>query len=69
MAIIERPVPATTAPVVPAPITPSTSYGVYRRPVSSTGWKSWVFTVDHKKIGLMYGVAAMAFFVIGGMEA
>ena len=35
----------------------------------TTGWKSWLFTVDHKKIGIMYGVAAMAFFVVGGIEA
>ena len=34
-----------------------------------TGWKSWLFTVDHKKIGIMYGVAAMVFFVVGGIEA
>ncbi len=26
-------------------------------------------TVDHKRIGLMYGTAALAFFVIGGVEA
>src|SRR5215218_6890872 len=69
MAIIERPIPVTTAPAPPAPVTASTSYGVFRRPVSSTGWKSWLFTVDHKKLGIMYGVAAMAFFVIGGIEA
>ncbi len=69
MAIIERPIPATTAPAAPAPVTASTSYGVFRRPVSTTGWRSWVFTVDHKKLGIMYGVAAMAFFVIGGIEA
>jgi cytochrome c oxidase subunit I len=72
MAIIERPVPATTAPaLVPAapPVTPSTSLGVFRRPVSSTGWRSWAFTIDHKKIGIMYGTAAMFFFVVGGVEA
>src|SRR5918994_2125057 len=65
MAIIERPVPATAAPAV----TPSTSLGVFRRPVSATGWRAWAFTVDHKKLGIMYGVSAMAFFIIGGIEA
>ncbi|MDW3215716.1 MAG: cytochrome c oxidase subunit I [Ilumatobacteraceae bacterium] len=35
----------------------------------TTGWKSWLFTVDHKKLGIMYGVAAFAFFLIGGLEA
>jgi cytochrome c oxidase subunit 1 len=69
MAIIERPIPATTAPAAPALVTPSTTYGVFHRPVSTTGWRSWVFTVDHKKLGIMYGVAALAFFVIGGIEA
>src|ERR1700755_871961 len=69
MAIIERPIPATTAPAAPAPVTPSTTYGVFHRPVSTTGWRSWVFTVDHKKLGIMYGVAAMFFFVVGGLEA
>ena len=71
MAIIERPVPATVTPAGPAQpaVTPSTSLGVFRRPVSTTGWRSWLFTVDHKKLGIMYGVSAMAFFVVGGIEA
>ena len=30
---------------------------------------AWVTTVDHKRIGLLYGVTALAFFVIGGSEA
>ena len=69
MAIIERPIPATTTGP-PAPIvTPTTSLGVFRRPVSATGWRSWLFTVDHKKLGIMYGVTAMVFFVVGGIEA
>ena len=74
MAIIES--PSTPAPVLvvpvghsPALVTPSQAYGVFKRPVSSTGWRSWVFTVDHKKLGIMYGVAAMSFFLIGGIEA
>lgn len=43
--------------------------GVFRRPTATTGWRSWVTTVDHKKIGIMYGVTAFAFFLIGGIEA
>ena len=54
---------------MPAVVTPSSSYGYFRRPVQSTGWKSWAFTVDHKKIGIMYGVVAMVFFFVGGFEA
>jgi cytochrome c oxidase subunit 1 len=64
MAIIERP-----APTVPAIVTPTSTYGLLKRPVSATGWRSWVFTVDHKKLGIMYGVTAMFFFILGGIEA
>ena len=70
MAIIERPTETPAlAGVGGAVATPSSSYGYFRRPVQSTGWKSWAFTVDHKKIGIMYGVVAMVFFFIGGFEA
>ncbi len=34
-----------------------------------TGWRAWVLTTDHKKIGLMYIVTALVFFVLGGVEA
>src|SRR5689334_19342875 len=30
---------------------------------------SWIATVDHKRIGVMYLVAALVFFAIGGVEA
>src|SRR4029077_15059393 len=30
------------------------------------GWKSWLFTVDHKRIALLYLVSITFFFVIGG---
>ena len=43
--------------------------GVLTRPQAKGGWKDWVSTVDHKKIGIMYGVAAMFFFLVGGLEA
>ena len=66
MALIERPAQRALAP---AAATPSTTYGIFRRPVESTGWKSWVFTIDHKKIGIMYGATAMFFFLVGGLEA
>jgi cytochrome c oxidase subunit 1 len=68
MAIIEQPTPAL--PAAPGGlVAPSQTQGVFRRPVSATGWKSWVFTIDHKKIGIMYGAVALAFFVLGGCEA
>ena len=35
----------------------------------SEGWTSWVTTTDHKKIGIMYIVTTLVFFVLGGIEA
>ena len=43
--------------------------GVFTRPGESKGWRSWVTTVDHKRIGIMYGAMALFFFIIGGSEA
>ena len=44
--------------------------GVFARPTESDGgWKSWLTTVDHKKIGIMYGAGALFFFLVGGFEA
>jgi len=42
---------------------------IFTRPKSTTGFWSWITTVDHKKIGIMYGYAAFLFFVLGGVEA
>jgi cytochrome c oxidase subunit 1 len=30
---------------------------------------SWITTTDHKRIGILYGVSAFAFFLLGGLEA
>jgi cytochrome c oxidase subunit 1 len=43
--------------------------GVFTRPRAKTGWRSWVSTVDHKKIGIMYGASGLFFLLIGGVEA
>jgi cytochrome c oxidase subunit 1 len=43
--------------------------GLLRRPTATTGFWSWFTTVDHKKIGILYGITAFAFFIIGGSEA
>src|SRR5213082_3581825 len=40
-----------------------------RRPTSITGWTSWITTVDHKRIGILYGATALMFFLVGGLEA
>ena len=35
----------------------------------TTGLWSWLTTVDHKRIGILYGVTAFVFFLMGGIEA
>ena len=35
---------------------------------SATVW-SWITTVDHKRIGILYGATAFGFFLLGGLEA
>src|SRR5204863_3562569 len=29
----------------------------------------WLTTVDHKRVGILYGATAFAFFLVGGVEA
>ncbi len=36
---------------------------------AKVGITSWLTTVDHKKIAIMYGVAATFYFLLGGLEA
>jgi len=43
--------------------------GVIKRPVSTEGIWGWITTVDHKKIGILYGISAFIFFILGGIEA
>jgi cytochrome c oxidase subunit 1 len=72
MAIVERPSTDSEPRALeagPRHVSPDDALGVFRRPQGDTGWRSWLTTVDHKRIGIMYGVAAMFFFVIGGVEA
>jgi cytochrome c oxidase subunit 1 len=52
-----------------ASVSVSQERGLLRRPMATTGVWSWLTTVDHKKIGILYGVTAFAFFLIGGSEA
>ena len=66
MAIIERPLAIGAGDSVETVKRP---LGSLTRPQQTGSWKDWLSTVDHKKIGIMYGVTAMFFFVIGGAEA
>jgi cytochrome c oxidase subunit 1 len=44
--------------------TPAHSHSIY-----AGGLVSWLTTVDHKRIGILYGVTALVYFVVGGIEA
>src|SRR6184192_2784131 len=41
----------------------------FARPKEEHGFWSWISTVDHKRIGILYGVTAFLFFLVGGGEA
>ena len=51
--------------------TPTAPVGVATgtRTSFAAGVWSWITTVDHKRIGVLYGVTAFLFFLIGGLEA
>ncbi len=62
MAIVTEPRPPLTPPEEPVRL--------LRRPTGYThGVWSWITTVDHKKIGILYSATAFLFFLIGGLEA
>lgn len=42
---------------------------IFPRPKSHKGLWYWLATVDHKKIGTMYGLVAFFWFLVGGIEA
>jgi cytochrome c oxidase subunit 1 len=43
--------------------------GLTRPDHSKNVFIDWLTTVDHKKIGLMYGTLALFFLLVGGVEA
>lgn len=45
------------------------TFELFTRPTAKTGLVSWLTTVDHKKIGMLYGGFAIFFFLVGGLEA
>ncbi len=57
----------TTTSSAPRAANPEIVVGSVQPPQS--GWLSWLTTTDHKRIGIMYMVAAWMFLVIGGVEA
>jgi cytochrome c oxidase subunit I len=66
MAVLAPPIPhAAPAPAHEGVIAPADQIA----PAAYRGLWSWFTTVDHKRIGLLYGISAFTFFVIGGIEA
>src|SRR5918911_780701 len=66
MAVLAPPVPhAPAAGAHEGVIAPADELA----PAAYRGLWSWFTTVDHKRIGLLYGISAFTFFVIGGLEA
>src|SRR4051812_49218823 len=57
--------PTVVEPAPPPPEQPL----LLRRPRNITGAASWFTSIDHKKIGVLYGVTAFIFFCVGGAEA
>ncbi len=45
------------------------SVPMIKRPVHPEGIWGWITTIDHKRIGILYGVTAFINFLIGGIEA
>ena len=45
------------------------SVPMIKRPVHPEGIWGWVTTIDHKRIGILYGITAFINFLIGGVEA
>ncbi|WP_370325136.1 cytochrome c oxidase subunit I [Euzebya sp.] len=44
--------------------------GLFSRPTDSQhGIRSWLTTVDHKRIGIMGAIGSLFFFAVGGLEA
>jgi len=41
----------------------------HKRELGTSGFLSWIMTVDHKRIGILYIFSAFIFFILGGTEA
>ena len=48
---------------------PQVVSGEVRAQRTTQRWVDWFLTVDHKQVGILYIVAAMVFFFLGGVEA
>ena len=48
---------------------PPETRGLLKRPDAETGVVSWLTTVDHKRLGILYFVTTFGFFLLGSVEA
>ena len=68
--VLDRPSEGAGAePTPPASTTGTSSVALLKRPQAMEGFWSWITTVDHKRIGILYGITSMVFFLLGGLEA
>src|SRR5580693_2307326 len=68
MAIVLEPPPSAPEAETPHETTPTGS-PFLRRPHASEGFWSWITTVDHKRLGILYTATGFFFFLLGGIEA
>jgi len=57
------------APYAGAPPAPAIAHPHGGLAARAAAVGSWLTTVDHKRIGILYGVSGFAFFLLGGAEA
>jgi cytochrome c oxidase subunit I len=67
MAITSEPTPATEPTTIRARPRPQIATGIVEP--RGGGWTSWITTVDHKRIGILYLFTTFLFFILGGVEA
>ncbi len=56
-------------PSVGAAVAPAGEYATDSYLKAGSGWQSWLFTLDHKRIGIMYMVGIAFMFALGGIFA
>src|SRR5918998_495739 len=59
----------STTEVIPTRTRPRPHILAHRVEREDRGWMSWITTVDHKKLGILYIATCIVFFVLGGVEA
>src|SRR4028119_253584 len=63
-AVVPEPTHSTLVATTPVPEMPREHYIN-----TDYGWKSWLFTLDHKRIAILYLVSITLCFLLGGLGA